>query len=65
MFLLGAPVRGGFHGNQPSLTDLGNGDIKMTTDFRDVYATLPHDVLDADPGKVLPGWTTQLYGVIG
>jgi uncharacterized protein (DUF1501 family) len=64
IFLLGHPVRGGFHGTQPSLTDLDNGDLKVTTDFRDVYATLLHHVLDTDPGKVLPGWTGYLAGVI-
>jgi uncharacterized protein (DUF1501 family) len=65
VFLLGAPVRGGFHGTQPSLTDLDNGDLRITTDFRDVYATLLRDVLDTDPARVLPGWTGHLTGVVG
>jgi len=62
VFLLGAPVKGGFYGGQPSLTDLDNGDLKVGMDFRDVYATLLRDVLDTDPGKVLPGWSTHLVG---
>jgi hypothetical protein len=33
------------------------GDLKFTTDFRDVYATLLQDVLGGDPGKVLNGWS--------
>jgi uncharacterized protein (DUF1501 family) len=41
VLVLGAPVRGGFYGDQPSLTDLADGDLKTTTDFRDVY----HEVL--------------------
>jgi uncharacterized protein (DUF1501 family) len=53
VFVAGAPVRGGFLGAQPSLTDLDNGDLKPTTDFRDVYATLLSDVLDSDPEAVL------------
>ncbi|GGM56875.1 DUF1501 domain-containing protein [Dactylosporangium sucinum] len=53
MFLLGSPVRGGLYGEQPSLADLDNGDLKFTTDFRSVYATLLRDVLDADPGQIL------------
>jgi uncharacterized protein (DUF1501 family) len=53
MFVLGNRVNGGFHGEQPSLTDLDNGDLKQTTDFRDVYATLLQNVLATDPGKVL------------
>ena len=40
MFVAGAPVKGGFYGDEPSLTDLDNGDLKFTTDFRSVYATL-------------------------
>ena len=64
VFLLGSPVRGGFHGAQPSLTDLDNGDLKVTTDFRDVYATLLRDVLDTDPGQVLAGWSSRLSGVL-
>jgi uncharacterized protein (DUF1501 family) len=56
MFVAGASVRGGFVGAQPSLTDLDNGDLKATTDFRDVYASLLTQVLDADPEPVLgPG----------
>ena len=59
VFVAGAPVKGGFVGEQPSLTDLDNGDLKPTTDFRDVYATLLADVLNADPAPILgPGRTT-------
>lgn len=59
VFLAGTPVRGGFVGAQPSLTDLDNGDLKPTTDFRDVYATLLIDVLHTDPQPILgPGRTT-------
>ncbi|MFK0248443.1 DUF1501 domain-containing protein [Amycolatopsis azurea] len=64
MFVLGEHVQGGFHGEQPSLTDLDNDDLKATTDFRDVYATVLGDVLGADPGRVLPGHTTRLDNLI-
>ena len=40
VFVAGAPVKGGFYGDEPSLTDLDNGDLKATTDFRDVYYEL-------------------------
>ncbi len=53
VFVAGAPVRGGFVGAQPSLTDLDDGDLKPTTDFRDVYATMLADVLGSDPAPVL------------
>ena len=35
-----------------------------TTDFRDVYATLLHDVLGAEPERVLDGWTGRLDRVL-
>ena len=40
MFIIGKGVRGGFYGRHPSLTDLDDGNMKMTTDFRRVYATM-------------------------
>jgi uncharacterized protein (DUF1501 family) len=59
VLVAGAPVRGGFVGAQPGLTDLDGGDLRFTTDFRDVYATLLAGVLGADPEPVLgPGRTT-------
>lgn len=58
--LLGAGVRGGLHGAPASLTDLDDGDLKFTTDFRDVYATLLGRVLDSDPAPVLAGWSGRV-----
>lgn len=40
MFLLGGGVSGGLYGKPVSLTDLDNGNLKFTTDFRSVYATV-------------------------
>ncbi|MGY0020580.1 DUF1501 domain-containing protein [Streptomyces sp. YJ-C3] len=60
VFVLGEPVKGGFYGDQPSLTDLTDDDLRTTTDFRDVYATLLRDVLDTDPAKVLDGHDSTL-----
>ena len=40
MFVVGSGVQGGFYGGTPSLTDTDNGNLKMTTDFRRVYATM-------------------------
>jgi uncharacterized protein (DUF1501 family) len=53
VLVIGDPVNGGFYGGQPSLTDLDNGDLKFTTDFRSVYATVLDKVLGADPQQVL------------
>lgn len=55
VFVLGQQVKGGFYGDQPSLTNLDNGDLKVTTDFRSVYAELLDKVLGADPTQVLGG----------
>lgn len=60
VFVLGEPVKGGYYGDQPSLTDLTDDDLRATTDFRDVYATLLRDVLDTDPAKILDGHDTTL-----
>ena len=59
VFLLGHGVPGGLYGDPPSLTDLDQGDLKYTTDFRDVYAMLLGDVLGADPASLLGGWKTR------
>lgn len=64
VFLLGDGVRGGLHGEQPSLTDLDDGDLRHTTDFRDVYASLLGDVLGADPARTLGGWGGRLGNVL-
>jgi uncharacterized protein (DUF1501 family) len=55
IFVAGPAVAGGFYGEQPSLRDLDNGDLKVTTDFRGVYAELLRRVLDADPEPILGG----------
>jgi uncharacterized protein (DUF1501 family) len=49
VFVAGGPVKGGFYGEEPSLTDLDNGDLKGTTDFRDVYYELLARTLQTDP----------------
>jgi len=59
MLLFGGGVRGGLHGAHPSLTDLVNGDLAMTSDFRQVYATVLDDWLGISSGEVLGkdwGW---------
>jgi uncharacterized protein (DUF1501 family) len=56
MFVAGGSVKGGFYGKYPSLTELSQGDLVHTVDFRNVYA----DVLGAwlkapNIGKILGG----------
>ncbi len=53
MFLMGPMVRAGLIGLHPSLTDLDQGDLKFTADFRSVYATVLGRWLKADDRAVL------------
>jgi uncharacterized protein (DUF1501 family) len=55
LLVAGHLVRGGFYGDQPSLTSLDAGDLRVTTDFRSVYGTLLERVLDTEAGRVLDG----------
>jgi uncharacterized protein (DUF1501 family) len=54
-FLIGTPVKAGVHGTHPSLTDLDDGDLKFTQDFRGVYASLLDDWMKAPSSRVLGG----------
>jgi uncharacterized protein (DUF1501 family) len=49
VFIAGVPVRGGFYGAEPSLTDLDHGDLKYTSDFRDIYCELLSRTVGTDP----------------
>jgi uncharacterized protein (DUF1501 family) len=60
MLLLGDGVTGGLYGEPPSLTDLDHGDLKYSTDFRDIYASLLEHTLQADPARILDGWTGRV-----
>jgi len=53
MFVVGSGVKGGIIGDQPSLTDLDDGDLRYKTDFRSVYATILERWLNADSKAVL------------
>jgi uncharacterized protein (DUF1501 family) len=64
VFLFGAPVRGGLYGQPPNLRDLDDGDLKFSTDFRDVYAAVLADVLRTEPGRILDGWPGRLAHVL-
>jgi uncharacterized protein (DUF1501 family) len=53
MFVLGPGVKAGLYGAYPALTNLDSGDLRYTTDFRRVYATVLDQWLNADSTKVL------------
>ena len=64
VLFLGAPVDGGLFGQQPSLTDLDDGDLRAHVDFRDLYATALGSVLGEDPGRVLGPGRTPVPGLV-
>ena len=53
LFLAGGAVRAGFHGTAPSLSNLFQGDIQHTIDFRSVYAGVLENWLRVASAPVL------------
>jgi uncharacterized protein (DUF1501 family) len=64
LFVAGGGVKGGYYGEQPSLTDLDDGNLRFTTDFRSVYATVAEGVLGIDQGSVLEGVRFPTLGFV-
>ena len=60
VFVIGDKIKGGFYGDQPSLSKLVDGDLAVTTDFRSVYATILEKVLKAPPERILNGWKQKI-----
>ncbi|MGH3696994.1 MAG: DUF1501 domain-containing protein [Pseudonocardiaceae bacterium] len=55
--LIGDSVRGGLYGDYPSLApaDQDEGDVRTTTDFRALYASILEQFLDVDPAVAVAG----------
>jgi uncharacterized protein (DUF1501 family) len=53
VFVAGHPVKGGFYGEPPSLTNLSEGNQIYNLDFRRVYATVLDQVIGVDPADFL------------
>ena len=64
VFVIGDSVQGGFYGEQPSLKNLFKGDLAVTTDFRDIYASLLEGVLKAPAGQILNGWKGRITSLL-
>ncbi len=66
MYLIGNSVKGGHYGEVPSLNDLDEGgNLRMTTDFRRVYATLIEDWLGHRDSKSLLYGDFQRFPIFG
>ena len=61
-FVIGPNVRGGMHGEFPSINpkDLDQGDLVPNHDFRGVYSTLLQDWLGLDPVPIVDGQFEKL-----
>jgi uncharacterized protein (DUF1501 family) len=62
--LAGSAVKAGLHGATPSLSDLADGDLKSSVDFRQVYATVLERWLDVQSSAAL-GASFELLPVMG
>jgi uncharacterized protein (DUF1501 family) len=65
MYLVGKKIKGGFYGQAPSLTDLDDGNLKMTTDFRSVYATMLKGWMGFDETKAVLKGDYATFAVFG
>jgi uncharacterized protein (DUF1501 family) len=65
VFFAGRRVKGGLYGDPPPLRNLDDrGDLRVSMDFRQLYATVLEDVLAASPADVLGRnyQTVDLFG---
>jgi hypothetical protein len=60
MFVIGGSVDGGLYGTYPSLTSLDSGDLKMSVDFRSVYASALEGWLNIPSSGILGGGFSPL-----
>jgi len=60
LFLIGGGVRGGLYGAAPDLSATNMGNVKFTTDFRSVYATVLERWLGRPSTAVLNGSFDQI-----
>jgi uncharacterized protein (DUF1501 family) len=60
LFMIGGGVKGGVYGNNPDLSNTNMGNVKFSTDFRSVYATVLERWLGRPSAAVLGGTFTKL-----
>jgi uncharacterized protein (DUF1501 family) len=64
MYVIGKPVKGGHYGSAPSLNDLDEGgNLRFTTDFRRVYASLIEGWLGHPDSKTLLGGDFERFSL--
>ena len=60
LFLAGGGVKGGVYGSYPDLTNGNEGNLRFTTDFRSVYATVLERWLGRPAAPILGGQFAQV-----
>jgi len=60
LFMIGGGVKGGMYGSQPDLSATNMGNVRFTTDFRSVYATVLERWLGRPSQPILAGAFSQL-----
>ena len=56
VFIIGEKVKGGFYGDQPNLKNLTSDDLAVTSDFRDIYASVLEGILKSPSELILNKW---------
>jgi uncharacterized protein (DUF1501 family) len=60
LFLIGGGVKGGIYGTNPDLSSTNMGNLRFSTDFRSVYATVLERWLGRPSAGVLGGQFSKL-----
>jgi uncharacterized protein (DUF1501 family) len=60
LFLIGGGVKGGIYGQAPDLSSTNMGNVRFTTDFRSIYATVLERWLGRPSAPVLNGTFEQI-----
>ncbi|HTU69501.1 MAG TPA: DUF1501 domain-containing protein [Candidatus Baltobacteraceae bacterium] len=60
LFMIGGGVKGGLYGQMPDLSDTNMGNVRYSTDFRSVYATVLERWLGRPSQTILAGNFSQL-----
>lgn len=64
MFVLGAGVKGGYHGTMPALANSLDADVPVTTDYRSVLSEVITKRMGVSAAKVFPGFTAASVGAM-
>lgn len=62
MLVLGAGVKGGYHGTWPGLENTADADLGVTTDYRSVLAEVVTKRFDVSSATVFPGFAPESVG---